>query len=99
PRIEKINDLVKSLFGKKSKGISDEVPPILNFTYSFVKNKGNLYMRLYNGIDKGYVTTLLDNTNDLDINFFGKKVYNKKFINFMSYLVNNISKGNTGTII
>lgn len=99
PRIEKINELVSSLFGKEAKGISDEVPPILNFTYSFIKNNGKLYMRLYNGIDNTPVTTLLDNTSDLDIDFFGKKVYNKKITDFMSYLVNNISREDTGTII
>lgn len=99
PRIEKINELVTSLFGKEAKGISDEVPPILNFTYTFKKVNGKLYMRLYNGIDKEPVTTMLDNTKDLDINFFGKKVYNDKILKFMSHLVNNISRGNIGTII
>ncbi|MGN8648331.1 DEAD/DEAH box helicase [Gracilibacillus sp. HCP3S3_G5_1] len=99
PRIEKINELVISLFGKEAKGISDEVPPILNFTYSFIKYSGKLYMRLYNGLDSNSVTTLLDSTSDFDIDFFGKKVYTKKITDFTSFLVNNISSEDTGTII
>lgn len=96
PRLRNISEVVKELFGEDAKGISENLPPVVNITYSFSSNKKKVFIKQYSTIRKEPLKLKVDN-NDM-ITGFGKSRYDEDMYSFLANLVENLNQ-DSGTII
>ncbi|MFL5765942.1 MAG: DEAD/DEAH box helicase [Bacteroidia bacterium] len=98
PRVKNIDKLVKKLFGENAQYLPDELPPVLNLTYSFKKSKGKVFLRQFSSINKYPQSIEIENLQKIDENIFGKSQYTDGSHQFISNILTVLSK-DSGTII
>lgn len=95
PRINKIDEVATALFGQRAKKISSNDSPVLNLTYSISKTNNRYQLKQYCSLMKEPI--VIDIVNDSFIKGYGKKLYDSKFLRYLSSILNNLS-GNQNII-
>lgn len=96
PRLHNLDSIVKDWFGKEAVAISEDLPSVINVTYSFVTGRNKLFF-------KQYIDNETSNSIEIQDNHFIKdkilkrQKYGEEEINFLSLLINR-NKGD-GNII
>ncbi len=91
PRINSINKLGDTLFGKKNTvKVETKRTPVLNLTYSIKKNGRKYYLKQYNAINNKIYSVEIKNTNI--IKSYDKITYNDDYYNYLYYMINNFGK-------
>ncbi len=95
PRLTNIDSLVNKLFGE-GKGLSAELPPVVNITYSFAKENGKKYLKQYSNLSEKPIKLEIENMQN--ICGFGGSQYNDDLYCFISSILNNL-ENDSGTLI
>ncbi|MEC0329157.1 DEAD/DEAH box helicase [Paenibacillus sp. FSL R5-0527] len=99
PRIENLDSFVKSMFGDEAQSLSDELPPVVNITYSFSKNRNKLYINQYSTVKETPNRILIENIGVIDPKLFGQQQYTEKMITLLGDLIPKLEEEGSGTII
>lgn len=98
PRISNISELMSELFGGKDSGtIADDLPPVLNFTYSFYKVGAKLFIKQYDQLGHSLQLQVNDKTG-LIKNIIGGTRYTSKVHDGIASILEKIS-GESGIIV
>lgn len=96
PRIENIDKVGFNIFGKETVDVSTDICPVLNLTYSICKNNKKYYLKQYSAISKNPIVKEITNYNE--IKGYGKKEYDKSFLNYLNDFVDKVGKDNQNII-
>lgn len=99
PRIENLRKLVKEMFGETGEALSDEVPPVLNVTYSFTRFGNKVYLNQYTTINDSPINLLVENKDFIDLKLFGQQQYTENMIGFINKLITRLDIDGSGSII
>ncbi|WP_139787031.1 DEAD/DEAH box helicase [Cohnella massiliensis] len=97
PMISNMKQVSNNFFGENSVDVNEEVPPVINITYTISKEKKKLFIKQY--------STLRDEPIKIEINnndfykYIGKKLYDERFHEFVSQLINKFIEQDSGTLI
>ncbi|UOE58280.1 DEAD/DEAH box helicase [Priestia filamentosa] len=99
PRLKNIGSLVKKLFGVKGGSLSDDLPPVINLTYSFSKVGKNVYLNQYSTINTYPISILVNIDNNLVKSLFNKKLYDNGIHSFIKLILDKTKINNSGSIV
>ena len=89
PRINRMSDLGKSLFGVKAYEVETQNSPVLNLTYSIVKKGNDYYMKQYCGLIPEPYEQKIENSSF--IAGYGSSKITKDYISYLSIISNALS--------
>ena len=90
-RLKNINDLTLRWFKENSSSTINDVPPVLNLTYSFFVSEKEVYFKQSNSLKIDNSIKIYDRFG-LKNKILGKKRYYEDIHKFMSYLLNKLPK-------
>ncbi|WP_165838215.1 DEAD/DEAH box helicase [Pontibacter arcticus] len=98
PRIKNIDEVVTELFGKEAQSINNDLPPVLNLSYSFIYQSGKVLFRQYSTISKKPKSIIVDNFPVNPLKFFNSVRYNDSSFTLLNSILNNLDP-NEGNIV
>lgn len=96
PRIEEIDTLGKNIFGIETEDISTSISPVLNLTYSVYKLEKKYFLKQYCALTSTPKSKEISNTDI--ISGYGKKLYNTKYLDYLSYFIKRIGENEQNII-
>lgn len=99
PRLKNIGSLVKKLFGVDGGSLSDDLPPVVNITYSFSKMGKQVYLNQYSTINNYPMSTSVNIDNNIVKSLFNKKLYDNGIHSFIKLILDKTKINNSGSII
>lgn len=90
PRIEEIDKLGASIFGKETEDISTNISPVLNLTYSICKIDNKYYFKQYCMLAEEPICKQIDYSES--IIGYGKKIYDDKYLGYLAYFLESVGK-------
>jgi len=98
PRVENIKELTSALFGEGATSISQQLPPVVNLTYSFAQRGKRIALRQHApGVDAHH-ELLVEYPIDAAKSLFGKQQYGEAVHDVLAEIISEIGK-NEGTIV
>lgn len=88
PRIDEIDKLGTSMFGKETQDISTNISPVLNLTYSICKIDRQYYLKQYCVLTSEPIYKKIDHPEV--ITGYGKKKYDDNYLNYLTYFLNGV---------
>lgn len=88
PRIDEIDKLGTSMFGKETQDISTNISPVLNLTYSICKIDRQYYLKQYCVLTSEPICKKIDHPEV--ITGYGKKKYDDNYLNYLTYFLNSV---------
>ncbi|PBQ32734.1 hypothetical protein CNR22_13435 [Sphingobacteriaceae bacterium] len=88
PRLKNIGEIVKDLFGDDGQSVSEDIPAVLNVSYSFKKKKRAKSIYFTQHLPLGYETNIeIEDKYLLRDKILGKKVYGDEVHDFIAKIV------------
>ncbi|PXY02659.1 hypothetical protein DF185_00765 [Marinifilum breve] len=98
PRLKNINELVRKLFGDNAKSVSNELPPVLNISYSFVQQSNGIFFRQYSVLNDKPQSIRVNNFPTDGSKFFKKVQFRQPTFDVINHILNHLGE-NEGNII
>ena len=95
-RISRIDTLSKELLGDECVGITTDISPVLNLTYSIAKNKEQYYLKQYCSLLEAPQSIPI--TGSLPVEGHGKKLYNDAYLSYLSNIVKRLGNDSQNII-
>lgn len=87
PRIDDMESFSQELFGRDSAGITDELPPVANVTYSFGRRRGGTTITQHADLGRASRTLNLNGRTLQLKKTFGKKQWNEGMFDFLGHIL------------
>ena len=91
PRIQQIDALCKDLLGDDCVDNTTDISPVLNLTYSIMKNRGKYCFKQYCSILDAPMSIPIVNSSLIE--GYGKKQYDDLYLQYLSNFVSNLGDG------
>ena len=98
PRLNNLDDISKGFFREESVTICQELPPVVNVTYSFTHRGKKTFLRQYNPFDSKAREIEVTLRPDSEKAIFGKKLYSEDFYKFLHRLIQKLDPSD-GTLV
>lgn len=90
PRIEQIGVVGKKIFGFETIDHTTDICPVLNLTYSIKKVDKRYYLKQYCSLTDNPIEREIDNSSIIE--GYGKKMYNDKYLTYLSDFVQHVGE-------
>lgn len=98
PRITNISEVVKDLFGDTARSITNDLPPVLNLSYSFYTRSNAVFFRQYSSLLKDPISVSVTAFPVDPKKFFTKVRFNEESLSLISNVLSKLNP-NEGNII
>jgi replicative superfamily II helicase len=98
PRLNNLKDISAGFFRAEAETISQELPPVVNVTYSFTHTNKKTYLRQYNPFDSTTREIEVSLREESRKALFGKKMYSDEFYGFLHRLITKLDPQD-GTLV
>jgi len=88
PRLSNIDNLGFEIFGEVAAAIDSTVSPVVNFTYSVSKRRGEFWLKQYVDTLETPIARRIDDSSK--IAGIGKSLYNEAFLNYLESVVGKL---------
>ena len=96
PRIQKINQVGKSIFGMETDDIVTDISPVLNLTYSIKQAEGKYYFKQYCVLTD---TAINEEINDCSIvSGYGDNNYDERYFKYLQMFINCFGETNQNIV-
>lgn len=90
PRIEKIDEVGKGIFGAEASNLTTLISPVVNLTYSIEKLGGKFYFKQYCTLNEQPIVEEIDNANY--IKGYGQKGYTDQYLAYLDNFISSVGK-------
>ncbi len=90
PRIEKIDEVGKGIFGAEASNLTTLISPVVNLTYSIEKLGEKFYFKQYCTLSEQPIVEEIDNVDY--IKGYGKKGYTDQYLTYLDNFISNVGK-------
>jgi hypothetical protein len=98
PRLNNLEDISRGIFREAATTISQELPPVVNVTYSFTRSGKKTFLRQYNPFDSKARELEVSLREESEKAIFSKKLYSDEFYGFLNRLINKLDPED-GTLV
>lgn len=90
PRIEKVDEVGKGIFGTETNNLTTLISPVVNLTYSIEKLGGKFYFKQYCALREQPIAEEIDNSDF--IKGHGQKGYTESYLAYLDNFISSVGK-------
>lgn len=90
PRIEKIDEVCRGIFGAETNNLTTLISPVVNLTYSIEKAGGKFYFKQYCTMCEQPIVEEIDNADY--IKGYGQKGYTDPYLSYLDNFISSVGK-------
>lgn len=90
PRIQKLEEVGKSIFGIETDEIITDVSPVLNLTYSIKEQEGCFYFKQYCALTDTAITEIIEDSST--VVGYGNNTYDEAYYGFLKNMIDCFNK-------